>query len=395
MGATPRRLSPRTTFYLLASLTVSYLAGSLAPTPLYPVYQAEWGFSALRVTEIFGIYALALLGALLVAGRLSDYTGRRPVLIAATLTQAAVMVMFATARDVDALLLARLIQGIATGSAIGAVGAGMVDLDKARGPAFNAIAPMTGTGLGGLLAGLVVHFLPDPTLLIYLLLGVIFLLQTLGVVLMVETASRHPGALASLMPQASVPAAARRSMLLAAPVLVAAWSLAGFYASLGPALMHRVYGWNPSLAGGMAAFILAGGGAVSVMVLQRRDPRAIMILGASALMAGTIVAMLSLSHRSPAGFLLGTLAAGIGFGSGFQGAVRTVVPFAKPNERAGLLSVIFVVSYLAMGIPAMVAGFFVARHGNLLAASQHFSIMVIALAAFALLGMMVGGRRQA
>lgn len=63
-----RQLTGRAAFFLLASITVSFLAGSLAPTPLYPVYQAEWGFSALSVTEIFGIYALALLGSLLVAG---------------------------------------------------------------------------------------------------------------------------------------------------------------------------------------------------------------------------------------------------------------------------------------------------------------------------------------
>src|SRR5262252_10365715 len=128
-----RALSPRTSFLLLASITVSFLAGSLAPTPLYPIYQAEWGFSALTTTEIFGIYALALLGTLLIAGRLSDHIGRRPVLIVATLVQAIVMLMFATANGVAALMLARVVQGIATGAALGAVGAGMLDLDKSRG----------------------------------------------------------------------------------------------------------------------------------------------------------------------------------------------------------------------------------------------------------------------
>src|SRR5438105_7250388 len=82
-AASARTLSPRVSFFLLASITVSFLAGSLAPTPLYPVYQDAWGFSALSTTEIFGIYALALLGSLLVAGRLSDHVGRRPVLIVA------------------------------------------------------------------------------------------------------------------------------------------------------------------------------------------------------------------------------------------------------------------------------------------------------------------------
>jgi predicted MFS family arabinose efflux permease len=387
-----RALSQRAAFYLLASITVTFLAGSLAPTPLYPVYQAEWGFSALTVTEIFGIYALALLGALLVAGRLSDHIGRRPVLIAATLVQSATMLIFATASGLDALLLARIIQGLATGAALGAVGAGMLDLDKTHGPVANAVAPPIGTGLGGLLAGLMVHYLPAPTLLVYLVLAAVFLLQALGVVLMAETVSRRNGALASLKPQFNVPAAARRPMLLAVPILVAAWSLAGFYASLVPALLRGVLGLNPSLAGGMAAFALAGSAAVSVLALQRGAPRDVMAFGALALLAGTVTVVLSLDYQSAAGFFLGTILAGSGFGAGFQGAVRTVVPAAKAHERAGLLSVIFVVSYLAMGLPAVVAGFFVARDGNLLLSAQHFGAIVAMLAAFALLGTLFGGR---
>src|SRR5262249_54728552 len=78
-ASAPRQLSPTAAFVLLASLTVSFLAGSSAPTPLYPVYMATWGLTPLTITEIFGIYALAVLLSLLLAGRLSDHVGRRPV----------------------------------------------------------------------------------------------------------------------------------------------------------------------------------------------------------------------------------------------------------------------------------------------------------------------------
>src|SRR6267378_4857710 len=145
-------LSRAASLYLLASITVSYLASSSAPTPLYPIYQAEWGFSSLAVSFVFGIYAVAVLGALLVAGRLSDYVGRRPVLIAATAVQAATMFLFAFADGLSTLIAARVIQGLSTGAAIAAVGAGMLDMDKARGTIANSVAPATGTALGGVLA---------------------------------------------------------------------------------------------------------------------------------------------------------------------------------------------------------------------------------------------------
>src|SRR5262245_2875594 len=290
-AATARTLSPRTAIFLLASITVSFLAGSLAPTPLYPIYQAEWGFSALTTTEIFGIYAIALLGSLLVAGRLSDHVGRRPVLIVAVLLQAVVMLMFATAGGVGALMVARVVQGIATGAALGAVGAGMLDLDRARGPVANAVAPPIGTAAGGLLAGLFAHYLPAPTVLVYVVLASVFLLQAVGVIFITETVTRRAGAVASLKPQFSLPAASHAAMLVAAPVLIGAWALAGFYGSLIPALTRSVFGFDPSLASGIAAFVFAGSGAVTVLILSSREPRAVMAYGAFALIAGTAAAM--------------------------------------------------------------------------------------------------------
>jgi hypothetical protein len=390
--APARTLSPRATFVLLASITVSFLAGSLAPTPLYPVYQAEWGFSALATTEIFGVYALALLASLLVAGRLSDHVGRRPVLVVATLVQAVVMLMFATANGVAALMLARVVQGIATGAALGAVGAGMLDLDKARGPVANSVTPPLGTGIGGLLAGLFVHYLPAPTLLVYLLLASVFVTQAVGVVFMAETVTRRAGAVASLVPQFGLPVAARAPMLITAPVLVAAWSLAGLYGSLIPALTRSVFGFDPSLASGIAAFAFAGSGAATVLALGSRSPRLVMAYGTVALIAGTVAAMGALGAHSSVGFFLATALAGSGFGASFQGAMRTVLPTAKAHERAGVLSVVFVVSYVAMGVPAIIAGFFVSNGAALLSTAQYFGGVVAALAAFALLGTLLVGK---
>ena len=53
-------LSRAASLYLLASITVSYLASSSAPTPLYPIYQAEWGFSPMAISFMFGVYAIAV-----------------------------------------------------------------------------------------------------------------------------------------------------------------------------------------------------------------------------------------------------------------------------------------------------------------------------------------------
>ena len=373
-------LSRSTTFYLLASIALSFFAGSSAPTPLYALYQAQWGFSTITGTFIFGIYAIAVLLALLFFGRLSDHLGRRPVLLAATAIQAATMVLFASAGGVGDLVLARIIQGLATGAAVGAAGAGMIDLNKARGATASAVTPAFGSATGSMLAGLLVQYLPAPTSLVYAVLGIIYVLQGIGVVLMTDTIAPAPGALASFKPQFRLPAATRGPLLLALPVLVASWALAGFYASLGPMLVHGMLGVGSALLGGLALFVLAASGGLAVLALQHRQARAMMTFGASMLAVGVGMVVVALPHHAIVAFLAGTSIAGVGFGTGFQGAVRSVVSLAAPHERAGVLSIVFIISYLSMGVPAIAAGALVARHGNILGTAGQFGEVVVALA---------------
>jgi predicted MFS family arabinose efflux permease len=377
-------MTPSAAFFLLASIYVSFLAGSSAPTPLYPIYQQLWHFSPVTVTVIFAVYALSLLAMLLVAGRLSDHVGRRPVLFVAAIAQALTMVVFATAHGVAALIAARILQGIATGTAIGAIGAGMLDIDRERGTVANAVAPAMGTALGGVVAGLMVHYLPAPTHLVYLMFAAVYLLQGLGVLLMPEPGLRRPGALASLRFEWRAPRGTHAPLMAAAPQLIAGWAIAGFYLSLGPALVHRVFGLDSSLAGGFTGFLLAGSGSVAVLLLHRSHERHMRVSGAGALGVGMGASLFALAFHAPVAFFVAAVVAGAGFGLGFQGAVRSVVATAAAAERAAVLSVIFIVSYLALGLPAIAAGIVVARTGRLEETAFGFGAVVVALAAVAL-----------
>jgi MFS family permease len=369
---------------LLASITVFFLASSSAPTPLYAVYQARWGFSPITTTVVFGSYALAVLCSLLTVGSLSDHVGRRPVLLAAISLQAATMLVFATADGVPALLLARVTQGLATGAALGAVGAGLLDLNRARGTIANSVAPLTGTGLGAIGSGLLVQYLPAPTHLVYLVLAAVFVAQAAGVAMMSETSLPRPGALASLRIQVGVPTVLRRPVLAAIPVLAALWALAGFYGSLAPALVRTVSGSQSVVLGGLGFALLAGGAVVAVLVFQSLTPHTLTVLGASALFGGVGLTLVAVAASSTIGVFAGTAVAGIGFGSGFQGVMRTVLPLAAPHERAGVLSAVFVVSYLSMGLPAVVGGWLVVHSGGLVATACEYGAAVMVLAAAAL-----------
>ncbi|MGQ0845040.1 MAG: MFS transporter [Sporichthyaceae bacterium] len=378
----PMRLGPRASFGLLVSLAVSFLAAASVPTPLYGVYAQQWGFSAIVGTEVFAVYALSVLAALLTIGRLSDHIGRRPLLLAAIAAQVVALVLFVAAGGVATLFVARFIQGVATGAAIGAMGAGMLDLDGRRGPRFNAVAPMVGTGLGAVVSGAFIQYLPAPTHLIYVVVLAIFVVQALLVLAMPETVTRRPGALASTRPTFAVPRALRGPVWAAAPALIATWSMAGLYGSLGPALVQRVSGSGNHVLGGSALFVLALGGAAVVLLLDGVEPRKLMLFGIATLFVGVGITLPAAS-ASATGFFLAALVAGAGFGAAFQGALRTIVGQAQAHERAGVLSVLFVFSYLAFGIPAVIAGVLVTQTGDILTTLYLYGSTVMLLSALA------------
>ena len=115
----------------MAAVLVLLFVVAAAPSPLYGVYQAHWRFSAITLTEIFAVYALVLLVTLLVFGSVSDYLGRRRVILAGLLMTAGACGLFLAAHGVGLLFAARALNGAAVGTAVSALGAALIDLQPA------------------------------------------------------------------------------------------------------------------------------------------------------------------------------------------------------------------------------------------------------------------------
>lgn len=380
---------------LLASMVASFLASSSAPTPIYAIYASQWHFSAITTTVVFGTYAIAVLAALLVLGRTSDHLGRKPVLLAALVLQILAMVAFSTADGIGALIAGRILQGIATGAALGALGAAMLDIDRERGTLANAAAPGLGSGAGALLSGLLVQYLPAPTRLIYAVLTGIFVVQAVGVALLPETVGRRPGLRSALLPELAVPRQLRGALLAVAPVLFAVWSLGGFYGSLAPALARQLSGSTSVAIGGLGLFVLTVISAFTTVALRHTPPRAVMFLGIALLVLSSLGTLPAVEYSSVTGFFACTAVAGIGFGAGFQGGMRTVVPLVGEHQRTGMLSAIYLICYLGMGLPAVIAGILVVHGGGLATATRDYSLFVLVSAVATLVALLRTNRTPA
>ncbi|MBH3447011.1 MFS transporter [Pseudomonas moraviensis] len=376
--------SHRSSLWFLAITLLSFLAASTAPTPLYHLYQDQLHFSAAMLTLIFAVYAFSLLAALLTVGSLSDHLGRKPVIFTAMLLNALAMLLFIYADSVAWLISARVLQGFATGMATAVLSATLLDTDRQQGPLINSVAPLLGMALGGLGCGLLAEFAPAPLQLTYWLLLALFVLQGVYVWRLPESVSRQGGALASLRPTLHVPVQARSTLWRVLPLNTATWALGGFYASLAPSLVRTATGSTSNLIGGATVAALTVTGALMIFMMRNRPAAQALRLGASLLPVGLVLILLGVHGASLSLFFFGTLVAGCGFGSGFLGAVRSLVPLALPHERAGLMSAYYVLSYLAFCLPALLAGH-LARSFGLLATTDGYGVVLIVLALAALL----------
>jgi MFS family permease len=346
-----RTLPKAATFWILAVLFLMLFFASAAASPLYPVYQLQFGFSAATLTAVFAVYVLVLLVTLLFFGTVSDYLGRLPVILTALVFSVAGCAVFLAAHGVGALYAARSLQGIATGLASGPAGAALIDLQPVgsqRAPLVTSAFSTLGLALGALITSALVQYAPAPTQLIWWALLAVFAAGTVAVLAMAEPGTRRPGVLASLRPRIAVPRQARSTFAGAVPCFVATWALGGLYLSLGP-----------SLAG------------------------CLLLLGGVAVTFGAIATTTS------AAFLAGTAIAGAGFGLGFSGAFRMTMALATPSQSAGLVTAIFTVGYLAFSIPALIAGVATTRfglHSTALVYSASLAALVAVAAGILLFG---------
>src|SRR3954462_1712940 len=93
-GRAVRTLSPAamTLFSFTGAMLIA--ASSSAVTPLYRLYQASMHLTPFWITVVFAVYVVSLRAGLLTVGSLAEFVGRKPVMLAALVVNAASMLLF-------------------------------------------------------------------------------------------------------------------------------------------------------------------------------------------------------------------------------------------------------------------------------------------------------------
>jgi MFS family permease len=384
----PRFVLPPTAAFAGTALAFAalYLAAG-APTPLFVLFQHEWGFPASLLTIAFAAYAIALLASLLVAGSLSDHLGRRPVLIGALIVELGAMLLFVFAPNIGWIIVARVVQGIATGVATSAFTASVVELAPVRykrlGSIIGGTAAAGGLGLGALFSGIAVQFSTAADVVVFTTLAVIMAGGIVIAALSPETITPRAGTRESLVPRISIPRTARREFAAAAPVQIAAWMIAGLFLGLVPTIIHDIFHIDSGLLNGVTTFIEPGAAALAGFLLGGMTARRTTMIGGAGVLGGAAVIVAGVALGLLPLLWIGGLVGGVGFGASFSGSLRTLGPLAEPHERAGLFAGVYVVAYLAFGVPSIIVGQLVAPLG-LLPVIIGFGVVIVAVAVWGL-----------
>jgi MFS family permease len=341
------------------TFTSLYLAAG-AVTPLLVVYKEQWKFPAALLTLAFAVYAIGFLGALLTVGSLSDHVGRRPVLVGALIIQLASNVMLLIAPDIGWVIAGRIVQGVAAGAATSAFTAALVELAppnrRRLGTVLGSVSLTGGLAVGSLLAGLAIQLTTTANSIVFIVLTTMTILGIVVIALSPESVTRAPGALRSLVPRVAIPPATRSEIAAAAPVIAATWMLAGLSGGLAPSMVRSVFHLNSGLLNGLSGSIAPAASAVIGLAFARLDPRRAMTIGIYASIVGATGIISGVFAGSLPTMIIGQAIAGGGFGACFTASLLLIFPLAPTHQRAGVVAVIYIIAYIAFGVPIVIAG---------------------------------------
>ncbi|GAB3144554.1 MFS transporter [Amycolatopsis stemonae] len=351
------RVSHGLGFRVVAVAFATALAFSTVPTPLYALYQQRDGFPAFLVTVVFAAYAVGVMLSLYLAGHVSDWLGRRRVLVAGLLAEALSAAVFLLWPEVPGLIVARLVSGAGIGAITATATAHLSELRPQPRPGLVAtVVNAGGLALGPLVSAVFAQFAGRPLSTPFAVFLVVLLLEAIAVSLVPETVERREERPAYRPQRLSLPAAARSEFTGAAIGVFAAFALSGLFMALAPTLLaHELH--EPSrLLAGLAPFTMLGSAALAQVAFARLGTRPQLRSGYTLMGTGLVLLAVSAFTGSLPLFFGASVLAGAGFGLGFRAAVGTVAALADDLTRGEVLAALFLAAYAGLVVPVLLIG---------------------------------------
>jgi len=351
-------------FWLVAAAFCVNLAFSAVPTPLYVIYQQRDHFSTVMITVVYAVYAIGVIASLFLGGHVSDWVGRRRVLVPALAVNALSAVLFIAFPSLPGLIVARVVSGVSIGLTTGTATAYLAELHLGAGGAPAGLRPQVvatasnlgGIGVGPLSAGLLAQFVPSPLVVPYVIFGGALVVLAALIAFAPETASRPDPRPAWRPQRVAIPAHARGTFFAATGAAAAAFAVYGVFNSLMPGFLAGTMHETSYAAAGAVAFSAFAAGAVAQIALGRAGVARTLKVAVPVLVAGLALFTLGMWLPSLPAFVIGGIATGAGGGLVFRGSLVAAAGTAPPQSRAEVLAGFFLGAYIGLSVPVIALG---------------------------------------
>ncbi|WP_198587347.1 MFS transporter [Brevibacterium epidermidis] len=341
------------------------MMGTTLPTPLYPLFEQRLGFGTAFTTQLFAIYAVGVIGALIVFGRLSDGLGRRPLLSLGVIFSIASAVLFLIGSHIGLLLTGRVLSGLAAGiftstATVTVLENAPAGRERLAGSLATA-ANMGGLGLGILTSGLLARFAPAPLVTPFLVNAIMLVIA--GVALLLVRDRTRGGATAVRLQLPRIPASAKRMFAAASPGAITGFAVCGLYSAIAPSFIGQTLHVTSTAVTGSVVFLLFGASATAQVLLRGMGDRRLIIGGTVTMIVSMGALVFALMAGSLPVLIVSAALAGAGQGLVFMTGMRAITAVTAPEHRTEATTSYFILAYVFMSVPAIGAGFLAAEVG--------------------------------
>jgi hypothetical protein len=354
----------RSGFWAVTFAFLIVMAFATLPSPLYGLYVIRDDLSTFTVTVVYAIFAASTIATLLSVRFIVPRVGRRGVMLGAVSALILAAGLLAAWKDLPALVIGRLITGVAVGLAAGTAITYMIELRLRANPNASPIrARNIGTavnvgalGVGPLIAGCLAAWVTSPLTVPYVLFVALGAIVLVGVANAPETGASAPAT--SAPPQTEGSSRSARLLVPAAITNVAAFAANGLFAGLSGLFLATTLDY-PSLAlAGATLFLVFSSGVAAQLATDGLPASRIFALGALSMLAGLalLVTAVRLSTPSLAVFLAAGALIGAGAGTVFKGTTGLLLEATPPEGRLAVTSDLLISAFVGLSIPVIGAG---------------------------------------
>ncbi|MEV6239131.1 MFS transporter [Lentzea sp. NPDC051838] len=343
-------------FWVVAGTFLVAMAYSTVPSPLFPLYVAREGFSTFAITVVFAAFAVGVVISLLLAGHVSDWVGRKTILIPALGLEVVSALLFLSSTTLPVLITARVINGLGVGMIAATATAYLHDLHTHHRPGASSqrfeivstAANIGGLGVGALVAGVLAQYSSSPLSTPYVVLAVLLVVSMAAVALTPETVTRQQVTYRPQRVSANHGAAGLGAF--------SAFAVFGVFTSVSPGFVAGELHHPSRTLAGLVVFIVFGGAALAQTLTSGVQVSTLRAIGLGAQAIGILLVVAGMYATSFPLFLAGGAIAGVGAGVQFKAAIGAVARTAAPARRGEALAGLFFIAYLGLSVPSLSIG---------------------------------------